>query len=301
MSRRTLTLTVAAAQDGRRVRSVLQRELGLSAGLVTRLRAREGAVKLNGEPARTVDILRAGDILSVEVGDTRGGGRFAPSQGVLRVLWEDEDLLIIDKPADIAVHGRSDRGEPTVGNLVAAHLGADTPFHPVNRLDRGTTGVMCVAKNGYMHDRMRRLLHTDGFAREYLAITVGAPNPAAGRIELPITRVGEEKKFGVSPLGAPSATQYETVSTANGLALLRVLPLTGRTHQIRVHLAAVGCPLLGDRLYGSPSPEIDRPALHSYSARITHPLTGESIAVTAPLPEDMREVLAKYEIEGNIV
>lgn len=294
MSRR-LTLTVPPECDGRRIRSILQGQLGLSAGLVTRLRHREGAVLLNGRPAKTLDPVHAGDVISVEVGDEKKSA-FAPSGTGLRVLWEDEDILIIDKPADMAVHGRSERGEPTVGSAVAAYLGTAVPFHPVNRLDRGTTGVMCAAKTGYMHERLRRLLHTEGLRREYLAITLGVPEPAAGVIDLPIGRRGEEKRFCVRPDGAPSLTRYETLASAGGLALLRLAPETGRTHQIRVHLSAIGCPILGDRLYGRASEEIARPALHSARLTLRHPLTGETVSASAPIPDDMMEVLSAHEI-----
>ena len=158
--------------------------------------------------------------LNMEVGDEKKGA-FAPAGHRLAVLWEDEDILIINKPADMAVHGRSEHGEPTVGSAVAAYLGTAAPFHPVNRLDRGTTGVMCAAKTGYMHERLRRLLHTPGLRREYLAISVGVPEPASGVIDLPIGRRGEEKRFCTRPAGAPSLTRYETLPAADGLALLR--------------------------------------------------------------------------------
>lgn len=292
MSRR-LDIEIPAGLDGRKIRSVLQAQLGLSAGLVTRLKHREGAVLLNGRPAKTLDTVHAGDRLSVEVGDA-GGSAFAPVPARLSILWEDEDILILDKPADMAVHGRSDKGEPTVGSAVAAYLGTAAPFHPVNRLDRGTTGVMCAAKTGYMHERLRRLLHTEGLRREYLAITQGVPEPRSGVIDLPIGRRGEEKRFCVREDGAASLTRYETLAEGDGLALLRLRPETGRTHQIRVHLSHIGCPILGDRLYGRVSAEIARPALHSSRLTLVHPLTGVTVEAAAPLPEDMRAVLERH-------
>ena len=287
---RTLEYAVPPEDEGRRVRAVLQGRLGLSAGLVTRLKHREDAVRINGVPARTIDVLRAGDRLSVEVGDVKPGA-FAPVGLRLEVLWEDEDLLIINKPAGMAVHGRSERGEPTVGALVAAYLGTGAPFHPVNRLDRDTSGVMCAAKTGYMHERLRRILHTDGFRREYLAFAAGKPSPASGVIDAPIARRGEERRFCVSPDGTPSLTRYETLRSTGGLALVRLRPETGRTHQLRVHMAYLGCPLLGDRLYGRVSPLIARTALHSASLTLRHPLTGELIEAAAPLPEDMQALI----------
>ena len=293
MSGRTLEYTVPPEGEGKRVRAVLQGALGLSAGLVTRLKHRPGSVRINGCGARTIDLLHAGDRLSVDVGDAKESA-FVPAGPRLDVAWEDEDIIIINKPAGMATHGRSDRREPTVGAMVAAYLGTSAPFHPVNRLDRGTTGLMCAAKTGYMHERLRRILHTDAFRREYLAICTGVPPEAEGEIDAPIARYNEEKRFCVRPDGAPSVTAYETLASGDGLALLRLRPETGRTHQIRVHLSAIGCPILGDRLYGRASAEIARPALHSARLTLTHPLTGETVEAAAPLPEDMRAVLTTH-------
>ena len=290
---RVLTYTVPPEQDGRKVRSILQGPLGLSAGLVTRLKQRDGAVCLNGNAARTIDTVRAGDILTAEVGDTRAGGLFAPMDRKPDILFEDEDLLILNKSAGMATHGKTEKGECTVANMLSAYLGTAYPFHPVNRLDRGTTGVMCVAKSGYAHNRARLLLHSPDFRREYLAIAVGEIKDTEGVIDAPIMKIAD-KKFGVRPGGAPSVTEYRVLSVSDGLTLLRVLPRSGRTHQIRVHMAYIGHPLLGDRLYGGISDELSRPALHSRSLCMTHPVTGEPIGVTAPVPADLLSVMERH-------
>ena len=215
MSGRTLEYTVPPEGEGKRVRAVLQGALGLSAGLVTRLKHRPGSVRINGAGARTIDLLHAGDRLSVDVGDAKESA-FVPAGPRLDVAWEDEDIIIINKPAGMATHGRSDRREPTVGAMVAAYLGTSAPFHPVNRLDRGTTGLMCAAKTGYMHERLRRILHTDAFRREYLAICTGVPPEAEGEIDAPIARYNEEKRFCVREDGAPSLTRYKVLLTWEG-------------------------------------------------------------------------------------
>ncbi len=299
MSSRILTYTVAAEEEGRALRSILTGRLGLAPSHVTRLKQRPGAVLVNGAAARTVDRVSAGDVVTADVGDAGPGGCGAASPRRLCVLYEDEDLLIINKSGDMAVHGRSERGDPTVAAAAAAYLGAAL-FHPVNRLDRGTTGCMVVAKSGYVHNALRLRLHGDGFRRDYVAIALGDVTPRQGRIELPLMRIAD-KKFGVRPQGAPAVTNYETVAGDGRVTLLHITPETGRTHQIRAHLSALGFPLLGDRLYGGASGELGRPALHSRSVTLVHPVTGETVRAQAPLPEDMREVLRKHEIETDIL
>lgn len=291
MTPRTLTRTVSAEQAGRTVKSLLRRELDISDGMLARLRQRPDGILCNGAPVRTIDRVQAGDVLTVQVGDTRPGGRFAPMDVPLRILFEDADLLVLDKPAGMAVHGKTDRGEATVANALAYHLGTDAVFHPVNRLDRGTSGVMAVAKSGYIHDRLRQTLHTADFQREYLAVAEGAVTPENGVIDLPIAR---ETPNGIRRVvredGAAAVTAYHTLGVSHGRTLLRVLPRTGRTHQIRVHFAAIAHPLAGDWLYGAESPDIARPALHARTLMFTHPVTGARLHFAADVPADMKRL-----------
>ena len=155
---RRLTLTVTPEQAGRTVRSLLRRELRMADGAIARVKTVPDGICLNGAHARTVDRVAAGDTLTVRIDDKRTGGRFTPVAVPLDILYEDADLLALNKPAGMAVHGGYDRGDPTVANALAAYLGPDAVFHPVNRLDRGTSGVMLVARSGYVHDRLRRVL-----------------------------------------------------------------------------------------------------------------------------------------------
>lgn len=183
---RRLTLTVTPEQAGRTVKSLLRRELRMADGAIARVKTVPDGICLNGAHARTVDRVAAGDTLTVRIDDRRPGGRFSPVAVPLDILYEDADLLALNKPAGMAVHGGYDRGDPTVANALAAYLGPDAVFHPVNRLDRGTSGVMLVARSGYVHDRLRRVLHTDGFRRTYLAAACGTGLPVSGTIDLPI-------------------------------------------------------------------------------------------------------------------
>lgn len=301
MTPRTLTLTVSPEQAGRTVKSLLRRNLGVSDGMLARLRQRPDGILCNGSPIRTIDRVQAGDTLAVQVGDTRQGFRFEPMDVSLHILFEDDDLLVLDKPAGMAVHGRSDHGEPTVANALAYHLGADAVFHPVNRLDRGTSGVMAVAKSGYVHDRLRCALHTAAFQRTYLAAAEGAVTPPDGVIDLPVAR---ETPGGIRRVvredGAEAATEYRTLCVENGRTLLRVVPRTGRTHQIRVHFAAISHPLVGDWLYGTESADIARPALHSHALAFTHPVTGVRLRFTAPVPDDLRGLFSQFAMQEDL-
>ena len=165
----------------------------------------------------------------------------------------------------------------------------------MNRLDRGTTGAMVVAKTGYMHARCMALLHSGNFYREYRGVCLGQPQPPAGEITLPIGRdPSSVLRRKIDPDGLPSRTTYEALSSGEDLSLLRLLPATGRTHQLRVHLAAIGHPLAGDWLYGTENRAlIARPALHSYILHLRQPLSGADITVTAPIPEDMTRLMQK--------
>ena len=186
-------------------------------------------------------------------------------------------------------------GEPPLANGLAHYLGPGFSFHPVNRLDRGTTGLMVVAKNSWVHDRLRRQLHGGSFSRGYLAICVGAPDPPEGSVELPIGRAPDSAiRRQVDPAGRPARTEYRLKERRGPLSLVELTPRTGRTHQIRVHMAALGCPLAGDWLYGEEDRAlIARPALHAWRLELEHPLTGRDLALTAPLPADMKKLLER--------
>lgn len=293
---RTLTRTISEAEAGRTVESVLTTELALSKSLIRRLKRRESGILLNGARAYTTARVQAGDVLAAEIGDAIASA-VRPIGMPLAIAYEDEDLLVIDKPAGLAVHPTQNPDEATLEHALAAYLRPGETSHPVSRLDRGTTGLMAVAKNGYMHELLRRRLHTDAYFREYRGICVGELSPPAGRIDLPIGFAeGSRYRRAVTPDGAPSSTGYETLAAwpapEGTLSLLRLLPHTGRTHQLRVHLSATGHPLLGDWLYGTEAPErIARPALHSAVLRFVHPLTGAVIDLSSPLPPDMAALL----------
>ena len=296
---RILTLTVTPAMAGQRVGILLRRELHISSTLLKSLKWRENAILRNGQPVTTRTPAASGDVLTVNISDVHSiSPAIVPVDYPLDILWEDEDLLVLNKPAGIAVHSAALTEETVTVAGAVAHYLHNAAFHPVNRLDRGVTGVMVVAKNGYMHQRCMALLHSDDFRREYRAVSDGIPTPLRGSIDLPIGRDPDSLlKRRIDPDGLPSHTLYQVLSTGHDRALLRLRPLTGRTHQLRVHMAAIGHPLTGDWLYGTEDRAlIARPALHSYHLRMLHPVTGAVIDITAPLPEDIQRLLKEERL-----
>ena len=292
----TLRYLVPPEKAGAPVRHILKAELHFSARAISRLTRTEGGILVNGHPARTVDALHTGDELSVLCGDLRPPREQPlPCDVPLPVVWEDAHLLVVNKPAGMVAMVSSFYPEtPTVAGALAYQRGEGGIFHVVNRLDKGTTGLMAVAKSGYVHNLLRRSLHTEDFQREYRGVCLGCPEPRRGLIDLPIGRdESSTVKRKIRPDGAPSRSRYEVLAEGNGMALLRLLPETGRTHQLRLHLAAIGHPLAGDWLYGTEDATlIPRPALHSFALRLRHPVTGEVLALSVPLPEDMQRLLA---------
>ena len=165
-------------------------------------------------------------------------------------------------------------------------------YHPVNRLDKGTSGLMAVACHDHAQRLLSQQLHTDAFVREYLAVTQGVPSREEGLIDAPIARAGEGARRCVSPAGQPARTHYRVERISGGRALIRLRLETGRTHQIRVHLSSIGCPVCGDYLYGTELPQLHgRFALHSARLCCRQPVTGERIDITEPLPQELESLL----------
>ncbi|MBR2490720.1 MAG: RluA family pseudouridine synthase [Ruminiclostridium sp.] len=289
---RRLTLTVTPEQAGKDVNTLLRKELHLSGSSVRRAKQLPDGILLDGRPVFTSARTAEGQTLSVFVGDTVFSEQIQAVPGPLDILYEDQDLLIINKDGYTPVHPSQGHHGDTLANFLMAYydqIGLRAAFHPVNRLDRGTSGLMAVAKHPHAHELLQQQLQDGRLTRTYLAVCQGVPDPWTGTVDAPICREpGSVLRRMVSPEGADARTHYEVLAQRGGRSLVRLQLETGRTHQIRVHMTHMGCPLVGDFLYGTETEELpDRFALHSASIRLFQPVTGEEIALEAPLPEEL--------------
>jgi 23S rRNA pseudouridine1911/1915/1917 synthase len=273
----------------------LLRRLKFSLTLRRKLKRTPDAVRINGQPAAWQAVVCPGDTLTVAWPEEC---TIVPLPLPLVIRYEDEHLLVADKPAGLLVHPASGPPEPTLANAVIHHLlarGEPGSFHPAHRLDRNTSGLILIAKNPYI----QHLLFAAGgkaVERSYLALVAGHPHPPAAVIDAPIDRLpGSIIQRAVLPSGKAALTVYETIAAAGLHSLVRLRLLSGRTHQIRVHLAHIGHPILGDDLYGGSTALIGRPALHAAALSFPHPVGGEQITVTSPLPADMARLLATLQ------
>ncbi len=294
---RRLRHTVTPGQEGMRVDAVLRQSFHLTASVIRRIKWLPDGILLDGQKTFVNVPVAAGQVLDVVVDDPERQARILSYPGALDVVFEDEHLVVLNKQAGVLVHPVVPGQADTMGNFLLWHYNTTgqvgTLFHPVHRLDRGTTGLMVVAKHPSAQTALKEQLHTPDFCRTYLALTVGAPEPEAGTVDAPIQKdPGSSIAHRVHPEGLDARTHYETLSCYGPYALVRLTLDTGRTHQIRVHMAHIGHPLVGDFLYGAEDKDlIARPALHSHRLSFLHPMTNRRLDFTQPLPEDMQALL----------
>ena len=296
MAVRRLELAVTPAHAGLRVGQLLRRELALSGAVVRRIKWLPDGILLDGQRVNTRCVPRPGQVLSVRLSDPERRSGIVPAPGPLDIVYEDPDLVVLNKAAGVSVHPGPGHYSDTICNFLMNYYdqsGCEADVHPVHRLDRGTSGLLVVAKHPHAQEQLKQQLHTPDFRRIYLAVCEGAPQPPAGTIDAPLGPVdGSLVAQQVRPDGKPARTHYETLSRRGPRTLMRLELDTGRTHQIRVHLAHIGCPLTGDFLYGQEAPDlIPRPALHSAQLVLRHPVTGERLELHAELPGDMRKLV----------
>jgi 23S rRNA pseudouridine1911/1915/1917 synthase len=261
-----------------------------------------GQILLNGESARKSGVMAPGDSVVLDFPETEHRGEWELAE--LPVLYEDDLLLAVNKPAGLAVHGATGDENPSVAIWFVARygpslqLGAFDVERPgiVHRLDKDTSGLLLLAKTPAAQAALSGSFERRETRKIYLAITEGIPDRKHAVIDAPLSRhPADRMRMAVSKHGRESSTEYEVIASDHGRALLEVHPVTGRTHQIRVHLKAIGTPIVDDRVYGRQGE--GRQLLHAWRLSIPHP-NGGLLTITAPLPDDMREAIRAIEAEA---
>lgn len=288
-TKRRIDFTIEEKYDGKRVVDFLKGKAKASSRLITKLKHDDDGIMLNGIHTRTIDILKAGDILSITlpVDKEEQTSAVEPLPYPLKVFYEDEDLLIVDKPAGLPLHPSHNHQGDTLANAVAYHLeqqGKSSVFRSIGRLDRGTSGIVVCGLNRFVTGILNGNIY-----KEYMAVCEGIYE-GEGTIDRPIYRPDPIKTYRtVDERGEAAITEWKALSHYDGKSLLRIHLLTGRTHQIRVHFSSLGTPLVGDTMYGTPRDDISRQALHCCYCKFVHPVTNELIEIESPLPEDIAQ------------
>ena len=281
-----MELKCVAQREGR-LSSFLQTELKMSTGLINKLKWGEG-IRVNGMPQRTNFPVKPGDVVTVCLEEPEP--EYPAQEGPLTILFEDEHLLAVDKPAGMLIHPSRAKNEGTLANYVYGYYqrtGQKCAFHPMTRLDRDTYGIVLLAKNAHVHTRLQETEVT----KVYHAMTFGGPQADAGTIDAPIARRPLPSLLRrVSPEGKPSVTVWRVLRRENGICKLALQPVTGRTHQLRVHCAHMGFPILGDPQYGNEESialsrqlGLKHQLLCAKELEFVHPMTGEKLELRSKM------------------
>lgn len=302
---RTLTYSITETEQGLPISNYLKHQ-GYSSRSLVELKKMPGSVLVNGRWEYLNHPLQAGDTLTIQIQENTPSEKIPPVELPLDIVYEDEDLMVVNKPAGMPIHPSMKNYENSLGNALAWYFAKQNKpfiFRCINRLDRDTSGLTVIAKHVVSAGMLSAMVAAKGksfsdftssaFTREYLALVRGNVTPASGTISAPISRKEGsilERKVDFEQ-GEHAVTHYQVLTEKNGYSLLSLQLETGRTHQIRVHMKYLGYPLIGDYLYNPDMEVISRQALHSYRLRFVHPITRRQMEFTAPLPEDMANVI----------
>ena len=282
-----------ADREGR-LSSFLRGEMRLSYSLMNKLKWGDW-IQVNGVPQRTNFPVKPGDVITVRLDEEEP--EYPAEDGPLAVIYEDDFLLAVDKPAGMLIHPSRSKFDGTLANFVAGYYqktGQKSAFHPLTRLDRDTFGIVLLAKNAHVHT----LLQETKVQKTYHALTFGWGEENCGTIDAPIARrpLPSLLRY-VGPEGKPSRTVFSVLDRRENICKLALQPVTGRTHQIRVHLSKIGHPVLGDKMYGTTPAK--RLYLHSFKAKFFHPVTKKPMEITAPC--NFKTLLSQFENEEPIL
>ncbi len=294
-------------RNGKTVLEILKKELRLSSKMITSLKKSPTGITVDGEHVTVRRILRTGEILQIETEDKVQNENLIPTELPLDILYEDDEIIALNKPPHMPTHPSHGHFSDTLANGLCFYMQkSDEPFvfRSVNRLDRNTSGIVLVAKNRISANRLYESMQKGLIKKKYIALICGNPVPKKGTIDTYIRRREESiitREVCTSlPDASRAITHYEVLSSNGALSAVIASPITGRTHQLRLHFAHLGAPILGDDLYGSESDEIPRQALHAYYLSFPHPIWGNETEIFAPLPDDMESVAKKHNLKIEV-
>lgn len=292
--KRIFKYTIPTEYEGHTLLSFLK-DKRYSSQIITHLKHTENGILLNSEWGRVRDILHAGDELTIQLVEQEASENIVPTNLPLDIVYEDEDILVINKAANTPIHPSQGNYDNTLANAVAYYYKQKREYFTyrcINRLDRDTTGLLIIAKNMYSASLLSEMVAAREIHREYLAIATGE-TPKNGTIIAPIARVDGStiERCVNEEQGDYACTHYKRIAYKNGYSLVSLKLETGRTHQIRVHMKHIGHPLPGDFLYNPDYSVIERQALHSHKLIFKHPMSGELLEFVADLPEDMKKII----------
>lgn len=284
---------------GLTVKEILTSKLEFSKRAIATLKSRPDGILINGMHATVRAMIKENDILEINIDDdTQSKEKLVPSSTLPDIAYEDDDIIVLNKPPYMPTHQSQGHFYDTLANSLAYYYSLQNRpfvFRSINRLDRNTSGVVLVAKNRLSASKLSSQMKSDTIKKTYLAILEGSLPENNSRIITHIKR--KEKSIILRQVcdecedSKIAITDYKVLAQANGLSLVSATPVTGRTHQLRVHFSHLGAQILGDDLYGTGSFAIGRHALHAYALEFTHPKTNEQIHISAPLPCDMVKVI----------
>lgn len=273
------------------------KQKGYSHQIIVHLKKTENGILRNGVWAYVKTQLFPGDFLKISLLENASSENILPIPMKTEIIYEDEDFVVVNKPFDMPVHPSIHNYDNTLANAMAYYYqqkGEPFIFRCINRLDRDTTGLLILAKNALSASILSTAMKERQIHRTYQAVVSQIPSPLMGTINAPIARKQDSaiQRCVDFEKGERAITHYKVLKTNGALALVELSLETGRTHQIRVHMDYIGCPLLGDYLYHPDFTRINRVALHSYSLSFSHPITGKSMKFCVPLPKDMAGLLS---------
>lgn len=303
---RNIQYHIGLEDDGKTIGSFLE-EREYSRAIVIELKKTKTGIRKNGEWATVREKLKGGDLLEIELVEEENSDQIMPVGHAFDILYEDEDILVINKPSNMPIHPSINHYEGTLANAVMHYYkeqGENHVFRCINRLDRDTTGVTIIAKHGLSSSILSKRMQERRLTRTYLALVEGKV-PLEGKIDLPIGRTEDSiiKRRVDEEKGERAITHYRRMDVLEveeqEVSVVALTLETGRTHQIRVHMSHEGYPLLGDFLYNEKNQMLSRQALHAWQISFKHPISGQEMKFKAPLPKDMADILEKGGVKTS--